>query len=70
LTFQGLKNEVDPIAGSGTVRDSAERVFTILTTAGALSLAGAESFISAHGGGYFFLPSRSAIQYLAALGGP
>jgi Dyp-type peroxidase family len=68
--FQGLKNEVDPIAGATAARDSAARTFTIPTTAGALSLVGAQSFISARAGGYFFLPSRSAIQYLADLSGP
>jgi Dyp-type peroxidase family len=69
-TFQGLKNEVDPIAGAAAARDDAQRTFTIPTTAGALSLVGAQSFISARAGGYFFLPSRSAIQYLADLSGP
>src|SRR6266436_3117398 len=62
--FHGLQNEPDPMVSS---RDLRTRVFTIPTPSGPLRLHDMESFVTVRGGGYFFLPSRSAIQYLADL---
>jgi Dyp-type peroxidase family len=63
--FAGLTSEPDPIVavkpGGSLTR------FTIPTSAGSLSLKGGESFVTIHGGGYFFLPSRSALMFLADL---
>jgi Dyp-type peroxidase family len=62
--FHGLQNEPDPMVSSQRLRT---RVFTIPTPSGSLRLHDMESFVTVRGGGYFFLPSRSAIQYLADL---
>jgi deferrochelatase/peroxidase EfeB len=63
-TFHGLKNEPDPIVAW---EDAKTRVFTIPTPSGPVRLHSVESFVSVQAGGYFFLPSRSAIRYLANL---
>ncbi len=66
--FHGLNAEPDPIAGNdpldpdGTPIDA--RVFTIPTVAGPVRLDGLKSFVTTMGGGYFFLPSRSALSWL------
>jgi len=65
-SFHSLVNEVDPIA-TRSGRDLAERNFTIPTAAGPLTLRNMQSFITMKGGGYFFLPSRSAVAYLRDL---
>jgi cytochrome P450/deferrochelatase/peroxidase EfeB len=63
--FHGLTDEPDPVV---TQSDGASpRVFTIPTTAGPLTLHDMGSFVTVRGGGYFFLPSRSALEYLIAL---
>ncbi|SDN70962.1 hypothetical protein [Afipia sp. GAS231] len=62
-SFAGLTNEPDPIMS--VKPPGASTRFTIPTSAGSLSLPGAESFVTVHGGGYFFLPSRSALMFLA-----
>jgi hypothetical protein len=69
--FAGLTNEPDPIV-SVKPAVSAEPAaaptrFTIPTSAGSLVLDGGESFVTVRGGGYFFLPSRSALLFLAEL---
>ncbi|WP_338834450.1 cytochrome [Bradyrhizobium septentrionale] len=63
--FAGLTNEPDPIM-SVKPTGSCTR-FTIPTSAGSLSLQGGENFVTVHGGGYFFLPSRSALMFLHEL---
>ncbi|OYU69393.1 MAG: cytochrome [Alphaproteobacteria bacterium PA2] len=65
-SFHSLVNEVDPIA-TRSGRQLAERNFTIPTAAGPLTLRNMQSFITMKGGGYFFLPSRSAVAYLRDL---
>jgi Dyp-type peroxidase family len=60
--FAGLQNEPDPIVAW---QDPEQRVFTIPTASGPLRLHEVETFVTVRGGGYFFLPSRSAILYLA-----
>lgn len=63
-SFAGLTNEPDPIV---SVKPSGVTTrFTIPTSAGSLAVAGsAESFVTVRGGGYFFLPGRSALMFLA-----
>ncbi len=61
-SFHGLKNEPDPIVAGP---DPETRIFTIPTPSGPLRLHNMRSFVTVRGGGYFFLPSLSAIQYLA-----
>ncbi len=66
--FHGLENEVDPILarglrGPGSGKRKLARL-TIPTPAGALQIQDVEDFIRVRGGGYFFMPSRSALKYL------
>ncbi|WP_311967370.1 cytochrome [Bradyrhizobium archetypum] len=63
--FAGLTNEPDPIVSVKPTAASTR--FTIPTSAGSLALEGGESFVTVRGGGYFFLPSRSALLFLAEL---
>jgi len=63
-SFHGLRDEVDPIAAW---QDPKKNIFTIPTPAGPVRMRGMKSFVTVVAGGYFFLPSRSAIQYLADL---
>ena len=64
--FHGLTDEPDPVV-SQTDADG-RRVFTIPTTSGPVTLQNMQSFVTVKGGGYFFLPSRSALRYLHDLG--
>jgi deferrochelatase/peroxidase EfeB len=65
-TFHGLTDEGDPVAGPDKQRlDGKARSFTIPTSAGPLTLQDVHSWVSVHGGGYFFLPSLAALKYLA-----
>jgi len=59
-SFHGLSGETDPLLGE------AGRSYTIPTPAGAVRLHGLPRFVTVRGGGYFFMPSRSALAYLAA----
>jgi deferrochelatase/peroxidase EfeB len=59
--FHGLPDETDPSLGHG------ERPFTIPTQQGPVRLTGLPDFVRVRGGAYFFMPSRSAIRYLATL---
>lgn len=61
--FHGLDGETDPIASTHGTSGK----FTIPTVAGPVRLTGIPSFVEARGGGYFFLPSRSALRYLETL---
>jgi cytochrome P450/deferrochelatase/peroxidase EfeB len=64
--FHGLTDEPDPIVGARNAKSS----FTIPTPAGSVNLkqpkgGGMKRFVTVRGGGYFFLPSRSALLFLA-----
>ena len=59
----GLDNEVDPILGRGGVMG---RV-TIPTEQGPIFLKGSPDAVTVIGGGYFFMPSKSALHYLSAM---
>jgi hypothetical protein len=63
--FHGLSDEPDPITAAAD--PAATSVFTIPTSSGSLKLSNMRSFVTVRGGGYFFMPSRSAIQYLINL---
>ena len=63
-SFHGLTDEPDPIIGSGKGQSAGPASYTIPTPAGPVKLAGMEQFVTARAGGYFFLPSRSAIRFL------
>ena len=66
--FHGLDSEPDPFVGACPVSAAngaaKERVFTIPTVAGPVQLRGLKAFTQVMGGGYFFLPSRSALGWL------
>lgn len=60
-TFHGLQREVDAI----TATTSEVSAFTIPTPYGSISLPSLSTFVTVRGGGYFFLPSRSALRFFA-----
>jgi Dyp-type peroxidase family len=57
--FGGLRNESDPITGDGTCP------FTIPEDPVRLRLRNVPRFVKVRGGGYFFLPSLTALQRIA-----
>jgi Dyp-type peroxidase family len=59
-SFHGLTGEVDPVVGW----PSQTSVFTIPTPSGPMTITGLQRFVTVRAGGYFFMPSRSAILYL------
>lgn len=67
--FHGLDNEPDPIIGSDSVCTSTEearpRYFSIPTPVGPIRLEGLQNFVETKGGGYFFMPSKSALSWLS-----
>ena len=63
-SFHGLSNERDPLTSE---RDGADG-HTIPTHDGSIRLAKLPSFVRTRGGGYFFLPGRRTIEYLASAG--
>jgi Dyp-type peroxidase family len=63
-SFHGLENEVDAFAR----REESGGVLTIPTERGPLRLQGMSSFITVRGGGYFFMPGRSAVRFLMGTG--
>jgi len=64
--FHGLACEPDPLVSTAPEPGRTEsRGFTIPTPSGPIALRGIQSFVTVRNGGYFFLPSRSAILFLA-----
>ncbi|MDI1284141.1 MAG: Dyp-type peroxidase [Reyranella sp.] len=65
--FQGLSNEPDPITAPPAPPGQPPQsyVFTIPTPSGPVTLKNMKSFVTVKAGGYFFMPSRSAIRFLA-----
>jgi deferrochelatase/peroxidase EfeB len=62
-SFQDLSGERDPLIAG---RDDATGVYTIPETKGPMRLKDLPSFVRTRGGGYFFLPGRRTIEYLAS----
>ena len=60
-SFHGLQDEIDPLIGS---RQGAQ-TFTIPTPDGPLRLSDIKDFVRVRGGGYFFLPGKQALKFLA-----
>jgi Dyp-type peroxidase family len=56
-SFHGLPGEVDPLLGQGD--------FTLPTSVGPVRVHGLASWVATQGGGYFFLPGRAALHWLA-----
>ncbi|MCU4182188.1 cytochrome P450 [Bosea sp. BH3] len=61
--FHGLREEKDPLIGNHGNGSPGGR-FAIPTWEGALALTGMPSFVTTRGGGYYFLPSKSALRYM------
>jgi deferrochelatase/peroxidase EfeB len=59
--FHGLRDEQDPMLG----HSPAERAFTIPTCQGPVQLRGLPACVRVRGGGYFFMPGRRALEFLA-----
>ena len=64
--FHGLQNEIDPVVGN---RHGSE-TFSIPTADGPLCIKNIKDFVRVRGGGYFFLPGRQALRFLAHLEAP
>jgi deferrochelatase/peroxidase EfeB len=60
-SFHGLQDEIDPVTGN---RHGSE-TFSIPTPEGPLWIKDIKDFVTVRGGGYFFLPSKRALQFLA-----
>ena len=60
-SFHGLQNEIDPLVGN---RHGSE-TFSIPTADGPLWIKDIKDFVRVRGGGYFFLPGRQALRFLA-----
>jgi deferrochelatase/peroxidase EfeB len=60
--FHGLDGEVDSILGRGQKGGR----LTIPSPAGPVTVAGMQSFVTMRGGGYFFMPGRAALRFLAS----
>jgi Dyp-type peroxidase family len=67
--FHALDKEPDPIVGADTfephTREKQPRYFSIPTTVGPVRVEGLQNYVETKGGGYFFMPSRSALGWLA-----
>jgi Dyp-type peroxidase family len=61
-SFHGLSDERDPLVGG----QSEAKVYTIPKSDGPMQLKNLPSFVSTRGGGYFFLPGRRTMEYLAS----
>lgn len=61
-TFQGLSGERDPLAGNPT---GCPNGFTIPTRDGPIRLAPLSRFVTPRGGGYFFLPGKTFLEFLS-----
>jgi deferrochelatase/peroxidase EfeB len=68
-TFHDVSEEIDPIATGRTQTEASSGggAFTIQSSAGPVTLRNIQSFVTVKNGGYFFLPSRSALRFLATL---
>jgi hypothetical protein len=60
-SFGGLEGEIDSFARRPGLSD----VLTIPTARGPLRLQGLGNFVTVRGGGYFFMPGRSTVSFLA-----
>jgi Dyp-type peroxidase family len=66
--FHGLSNEPDPFT-TAPPDGNDDYVFTMPTPSGPVTMKGLTSFVTVKGGGYFFMPSRSAIRFLSRIAG-
>jgi hypothetical protein len=59
-SFSGLESEVDPLLGRGETHR-----LTVPTDDGPRRLTKMPDFVQVLGGGYFFLPGKTGMRYLA-----
>lgn len=64
-TFHGLECEPDPFAMHKGPTESRDQRFTILGRNAPLELCPVQRYVTLKGGGYFFLPGRHALWFLA-----
>ncbi len=63
--YGGLYNEVDPLVGKMSVNLKADKgTFTVPADPIRTRYFGLKNFVEMRGGGYFFLPSRAAVDYI------
>ena len=66
--FHGLDDEPDPVVGADGVDsrtgEKRPRYFSIPTQVGPVRIEGLQKYVETKGGGYFFMPSRSALAWL------
>jgi deferrochelatase/peroxidase EfeB len=67
-SFMGLAGEVDPILAPSSDAN-AQNSMTIPSENGPLTVTGFGDFVRVLGSGYFFLPSKSALEVLRTLRG-
>lgn len=66
--FHGLRGEKDPLMGTQSVDEVGDPVgrLAIPRWEGSIALQSMPSFVTMRGGGYYFMPSRAALRYLAS----
>ncbi len=70
--FHGLTNEPDPLISGTNAKDVDPRgdqwrcVFSIPTAGGAITIKDMRNYVTPRAGGYFFMPSRSALLFMGA----
>jgi hypothetical protein len=67
-SFLGLAGEVDPILAPGS-EATAKNSMTIPSERGPVTITGFGDFVRVLGSGYFFLPSKNALEVLRTLRG-
>jgi deferrochelatase/peroxidase EfeB len=64
-SFQALEDEADPL--NGRSQKCGEKVFTVPTRDGPVILRNLSDFVRVRGGGYFFMPARRTMRFLASM---
>ena len=65
--FHGLRNEIDPIVGQAKSPNEDTSYFTIQHPDGDIRIPGMKKFVTMKGGGYFFMPGKSCLDFFASL---
>ena len=65
-SFHGLHNEVDPMAVCVDSVAQERNILTVPTPHGPLQLKGLAEFVRVIGSGYFFMPGRKCLEFLAS----
>ncbi|HTU62374.1 MAG TPA: hypothetical protein VMF89_28135, partial [Polyangiales bacterium] len=65
-SFHGLHNEVDPMAIGADNVTQGQNLLTVPTPQGPVQLKGLAEFVRVIGSGYFFMPGRKCLEFLAS----